>query len=91
MALSVRGPSPDPGLVFQSSSWHFADCKGYITAQEGRREPDDLLQGDLIPECRAMADRHPHRRHLYSHITGTWFDSLVHQVGAPEGGPLIVA
>ena len=75
MALTARGPSADPSFVFRSSSWHFADCKGYITAQEGRREPDDSLQGDLIRH--AMAGGHPPPRHLYSHITGTWLDTLL--------------
>ena len=41
VALTTRGPLADPSLVFRSSSWHFADCKRYITAQEGEREPDD--------------------------------------------------
>ena len=50
-----RGPFPmflmeiaQSGFGFRSGAWHFADCKGYITAQEGRREPEDSLQGDLI-------------------------------------------
>ena len=59
VALTARGPSADPTFGFRSGSWHFADCKGYITAQEGRREPDDSLQGDLIRECRAMAGAPP--------------------------------
>ena len=51
VALTARGPSTDPAFGFRSGSWHFADCKGYITAQEGRREPEDSLQGDLIPRA----------------------------------------
>ena len=82
---AAPGPSADPTFAFWSSSWHFADCKGYITAQEGRRETDDSLQGDLIRECRAMADRHPPPRHLYSHITGTWLDAVLDQVDAAAG------
>ena len=85
VALSARGPSADPTFTFQSSSWHFADCKGYITAQEGRREPDDSLQGDPICECRALAGGHPPPRHLYSHITGTWLDALLDHVDAAAG------
>ena len=82
MALTTRGPSADPTFSFRSSSCHFADCKGYITVQEGRREPDDLLQGDLIRECRAMASGHTPPRHLYSHIAGTWLDALLDHVDA---------
>ena len=85
VALSARGPSADPTFTFRSSSWHFADCKGYITAQEGRREPDDSLQGDLIRECRALASGHPPPGHLYPHITGTWLDALLDQVDAAAG------
>ena len=86
VALTAHGPSADPTFGFRSGSWHFADCKGYITAQEGRREPDDSLQGDLIRECRAMARGHPPPpRHLYSHITGTWLDALLDQVDAAAG------
>ena len=85
VALTARGPSADPTFGFRSSSWHFADCKGYITAQEGQREPDDSLQGDLIRECRAMASGHTPPRHLYSHITGTWLDALLDQVDAAAG------
>ena len=77
VALTARGPSADPTFGFRCSSWHFADCKGYIMAQEGRREPDDSLQGDLIRERRAMASGHAPPRHLYSHITGTWLDPLL--------------
>ena len=82
VALSTRGPSADPAFTFRSSSWHFADCKGYITAQEGRWEPDDSLQGDPIRECDALAGGHPPPRHLYSHITRTWLDALLDQVDA---------
>ena len=73
VALTARGPSADPAFSFRSGAWHFADCKGYITAQEGRREPEDSLQGDLIRACRDMAHGHtppppsplfPYRRHL---------------------------
>ena len=72
VALTARGPSADPAIGFRSGAWHFADCKGYITAQEGRREPEDSLQGDLIRSCRDMAHGHapppsplfPYRRHL---------------------------
>ena len=47
-------------------------------AQEGRREPDDSLQGDLMRACRAMAGGHPpppppllpHHRHLARRPTG---------------------
>ena len=85
VALSARGPSADPTFTFQSSSWHFADCKRYITAQGGRREPDASLQGDLIRECRALASGQPPPRHLYSHITGTWLDALLDQVDAAAG------
>ena len=85
VALSARGPSADPTFVFRSSWWHFADCKGYITAQEGRREPGDSLQGDLIRECRALADSQPPPRHLYSHITGTWLHARLDQVDAAAG------
>ena len=89
VALTARGPSVDPTFGFRSGSWHFADCKGYITAQEGRREPDDSLQGDLIRECRAMARGHPPPRHLYSHITGTWLDALLDQVDAAAGQAVV--
>ena len=86
VALTTRGPSADPTFGFRSGSWHLADCKGYITAQEGRQEPDDSLQGDLIRECRAMARGHtPAPRHLYSAITGTWLDTLLDQVDAAAG------
>ena len=85
VALTARDPSADPTFVFRSSSWHFADSKRYITAQEGRREPDDSLQGNLIRQCRAMADGHPPPRHLYSHIAGTWLDALLDHVDAPAG------
>ena len=85
MALCARGPSADPTFVFRSSSWHFADCKRYVTAQEGQRGPDDSLQGDLTRECCAMADGQPPPRHLYSHITGTWLDALPDQVDAAAG------
>ena len=74
VALTAQGPSANPTFGFRSGSWHIADCKGYITAQEGRREPEDSLQGDLIRECRAMARGPPpppapqpllpHHRHL---------------------------
>ena len=73
VALTARGPLNDPAFGFRSGSWHFADCKGYITAQEGRREPEDSLQGDLIRACRDMASGHAppappsvlaHHRHL---------------------------
>ena len=80
VALTARGPSTDPAFGFRSGAWHFADCKGYITAQEGRREPEDSLQGDLIRACRNMARSHAPPRHLYSHITGTWLDALLDQV-----------
>ena len=79
------GPLGRPAFGFRSSSWHFADCKGYIKAQEGRREPNDSLQGDLIRECRAMASGHAPPHHLYSHITGTWLDTLLDQVDAAAG------
>ena len=36
VALSARGPSTYHTFNFRSKSWHFADCKGFITAQEGR-------------------------------------------------------
>ena len=85
MALTARGPSADPTFGFRSSSWHFADCKGYITAQEERREPDDSLQGDLIRECRAMAGGHTPPCHLYSHITGTWLGAQLDHVDAAAG------
>ena len=32
VALTARGPSAHPAFGFRSGSWHFADCKGYITA-----------------------------------------------------------
>ena len=32
VALTARGPSTDPAFGFRSGAWHFADCKGYITA-----------------------------------------------------------
>ena len=87
VALTARGPSADPAFGFGSGSWHFADCKKYITAQEGRRKPQDSLQGDLIRACRDMARGHapPPARHLYSHITGTWLDALLDQVDAAAG------
>ena len=85
MTLNARGPSADPTFTYRSSSWHFADCKGYITAKEGRRVPDDSLQGDLICECRALAGSQPSPRHLYSHITGTWLDALPDQVVSAAG------
>ena len=85
VALSARGPSVDPTFTFRSTSWHFSDCKGYITAQEGRPEPDDSLQGDLIRECRALVGGRLLPRHLYSHITGTWLDVLLDQVDAAAG------
>ena len=71
VALSARGPSTCPPFTLRSSSWHFADCKGYIAAQEGRQEPDDSLQGDLLRACRALSVGQPPPRHLYSHIAGT--------------------
>ena len=80
VAPTARGSSADPTFGFCSGSWHFADCKGYITAQEGRQEPQDSLQGDLIRECRAMARGHappppppllPHHRHLARRPTGS--------------------
>ena len=56
MALSARGISADPNFVFRSSSWHFADGKGYITAQEGRREPDDsVARGVTLLEVSRLA------------------------------------
>ena len=85
VALTARGPSPDPAIGFRSGAWHFADCKGYITAQEGRCEPEDSLQGDLIRSCRNMAHGHAPPRHLYSHITGTWLDALLDQVDEAAG------
>ena len=85
VALSARGLSADPTFTFRSSSWHFADCKGYITAQEGRREPDDSLQGDLLRACRALASGQPLPRHLYSHITGTRLDALLDRVDTASG------
>ena len=39
VGLSTRGPSNGPTFTFRSSSWHFADCKGCIMAQEGRQGP----------------------------------------------------
>ena len=80
VALSARGPCADPTFTLRSSSWRFAE--GYITAQEMQREPDDSLQGDLIRECRALADGQPPPGHLYSHITRTWLDALLDQVDA---------
>ena len=47
VALTARGPSADPALGFRSGSWHFANCKGYITAHEGRREPEEHSKGTL--------------------------------------------
>ena len=85
VALTARGPSADPAFGFRSGAWHFADCKGYITAQEGRREPEDSLQGDLIRACRNMAHGHTPPRHLYSHIAGTWLDALLDQVDEAAG------
>ena len=85
VALTARGPSADPAIGFRSGAWHFADCKGYITAQEGRREPEDSLQGDLIRSCRDMAHGHAPPRHLYSHIAGTWLDALLDQVDEAAG------
>ena len=85
VALTAKGPSADPAIGFRSGAWHFADCKGYITAQEGRREPEDSLQGDLIRSCRDMAHGHAPPRHLYSHIAGTWLDTLLDQVDEAAG------
>ena len=85
VALTARGPSADPAFGFRSGAWHFADCKGYITAQEGRREPEDSLQGDLIRTCRDMAHGHAPPRHLYSHIAGTRLDALLDQVDEAAG------
>ena len=85
VALSAQGPSADPTFTFRSSLWHSADCKGYITAQKGRREPDDSLQGDLLRACRALGSSQPPPRHLYSHITGTWFDALLDRVDTAAG------
>ena len=86
LALTARGPSTDPAFGFRSGAWHFADCKGYITAQEGCREPEDSLQGDLIRACRSMARGHaPPPRHLYSYIAGTWLDALLDQVDEAAG------
>ena len=85
VALTARGPSADPIFGFRSSSWHFADCKGYIMAREGRQEPDDSLQWDLIHPCLAMARGHAPSRRLYSHITGTWLDTLLDPVAAAAG------
>ena len=65
VALTARGPSTDPAFGFWSGAWHFADSKGYITAQEGRREPEDSLQGDLIRACRNMTRGHAPPRHPY--------------------------
>ena len=85
VALSAQGPSTDPTFTFRSSSWHFADYKGYITAQEGRHKPDDSLQGDLLRACRALAVGHPPPRHLYSHIARMWLDTLLDQVDQAAG------
>ena len=85
VALTAKGPSANPAIGFRSGAWHFADCKGYITAQEGRREPEDSLQGDLIRSCRDMAHGHAPPRHLYSHIAGTWLDTLLDQVDEAAG------
>ena len=78
VVLTAWGPSADPTFGFQSGSWHFSDCKGYITAPEGRRERDVSLQGDLIRACRAMARGHatppppllPHHVHVARHPIG---------------------
>ena len=85
VALTAKGPSADPAIGFRSGAWHFADCKGYITAQEGRREPEDSLQGDLIRSCRDMAHGHAPPHHLYSHIAGTWLDTLLDRVDEAAG------
>ena len=87
VALTARGPSTDSAFGFRSGSWHFAVCKGYITAQEGRREPEDSLQGDLIRACRDMARGHapPPPPAISTLITGTWVDALLDQVDAAAG------
>ena len=85
VALTARGPLTDPAFGFRSGAWHFADCKGYITAQEGRREPEDSLQRDLVRACRNMARGHAPPRHLYLHIAGTWLDALLDQVDEAAG------
>ena len=82
VASSAWGTSTKPTFTFGSSSWHFAHCKGYITAQEGRQQPDNSLQGDLLRARRALANGQPPPLHLYSHITGTRLRSLLDQVDA---------
>ena len=61
------------------SALHFTDCKSYITAQEGRKELDDTLQGDLVRACRALAVTLPTPA-TSSHFTGTWLNKLLNEV-----------
>ena len=85
VALTARGPSADRAFGFRSGLWRFADCTGYITAQEGCREPQHSLQGDLIRGCHALTRGHAPPCHLYSEITGTSLDALLDQVDAAAG------
>ena len=85
VTLSARGTFTCASFAFPLSSWHFAHCKGYIAAQEGRHEPDDSLQGNVLCACRALAVGQPPHVHLYSHIAGTLLDILPDHVDEAAG------
>ena len=79
------GSLGQPYLHFPVQLVALCRLQGVQEVQEGRREPDNSPQGDLIRECHALIGGHPPPRHLYSHITGTWLHTLLDQVDAAGG------
>ena len=56
------------------------DYQSYIVAQEGRKELDNPLQGNLDRVCRALPPQPPLHYHVYSHITGTWLYKVLNEL-----------
>ena len=58
----------------------FHDCNSYIRAVESDNEPTNPLVRALLQACRDLLQRLTPPRHLGSHQTGTFLDTVLDQV-----------
>ena len=75
--LRARRPTV---ALYKHNTWTFSDSKSYITALESRNDGSCPFVAALLAVCRDLSAQWEVPRHLYSHLHGTFLDTVLESV-----------